>query len=180
MSRRHCRLAICKWVGWVWQIQYHTTRSKHLFWYWGEVPCLVMSAWLKDNKDSTEVINNEEMTWIRCWPWYTCTRDIRFLLRWPCCYRDYSRVKIQRERERERELPRLSIASCECRMHSPPRSETSTLLILRRPYAPMLNWFCSWLMMMSYRCLITCIVTVNVNEARHVITRLWHTCPSLY
>ena len=59
--------------------------------------CISLLSWLKDNKDSTEVINNEEMTWIRCWSWYT--RDIRFLPRWPCCYRDYSRVKIQRERE---------------------------------------------------------------------------------
>ena len=27
-------------MGWVWQIQYQTTRSKYLFWYWNEVPCL--------------------------------------------------------------------------------------------------------------------------------------------
>ena len=40
VHRQHCRFTICIWFGWVWQILYQTTRSKYLFWYWGEVPCL--------------------------------------------------------------------------------------------------------------------------------------------
>ena len=56
--RQHCPLTICIWFGWVWQIlyQYQTTRSKYLFWYWGEVPCLAR-------------LNNGCWSQTQCWLW---------------------------------------------------------------------------------------------------------------
>ena len=52
ITRQHCRLTICIWFGWVWQILYQTTRSKYLFWYWGEVPCLAVHADDTDDDDT--------------------------------------------------------------------------------------------------------------------------------